>query len=93
MKEVGPLRQAKHMRNIDIRKQIQNSLIKFSGLDTFMVAQGILPNARNSAFINERAKNHKAKVHIWNELSKKAIPHKEALEIISKDASVLGNHP
>jgi tryptophan halogenase len=79
MKENGPLRQDKHMKNDVIRKQIENSIIKFSGLDTFLVGQGQIPLQPNRTFVSSHNKEFTTKTKLWHAAASLALPHKETL--------------
>jgi tryptophan halogenase len=79
MKKNGPLRQAKHMKNDAIRKQIENSIIKFSGLDTFLVGQGQIPLQPNQTFVSYHYKEFTTKTKLWHAAASLALPHKETL--------------
>jgi tryptophan halogenase len=88
MKESGPLRQTKHMKNDEIRKQIENSIIKFSGLDTFLIGQGQLPLQRNEAFLKSKQRDFEAKTKIWEEVAEKSILHEKVLEILESNCQL-----
>jgi tryptophan halogenase len=89
MQEEGPLRQETHMNNLSIRKKIENSIIKFSGLDTFLVGQGILPDQINTNFVEQERKSFLVKLSLWNQLAFRAVSHREALDIIEQNPDIL----
>ncbi len=89
MRKEGPLKQVKHMKDPSIRKMIQNSIIRFSGLDTFLAGQGQLPFQTNTAFIDSKKKEFETKTKLWQELASMALPHKEALFAIENQTKLI----
>jgi len=89
MRKDGPLRQEKHMKDSSIRKLLQNSIIRFSGLDTFLIGQGQFPSQPNTVVLNSKNREFLAKKKIWQELSTMALPHREALLAIENQPDLL----
>jgi len=89
MKEEGPLKQEKHMRNQTICEQIQNSIIRFSGLDTFLIGQGLSVKQPNISFIHKNYNKFRAKTALWQEIASQATSHENTLELIESNPHLL----
>ena len=83
-KSNGPLRKAENIDNSKISNLLESSIFGLNGIDTFFIGQGEFPDRKDEAYLKERIIKLKQKTMLWEKIAEKALPHKKALELITK---------
>lgn len=88
-REEGPLRKKQHFENQDLRSFLSDSLFRFNGFDNILLGQNELPNRPDEEYLQRNTEPLQRREIIWEEVTKRALEHKEALEIVEEQPELI----